>query len=126
MRRSDNGLWGLPGGYVELGESVHAAIEREVREETGARVRVGRLLGVYSDPARQVIDYGDGRRVQAVNLCFEAEAISDGEPTTPQETLEYGFFQIDALPSPFVPIHRIRIDDARAAKATAQVEARVR
>lgn len=126
MRRSDNGHWGLPGGYVELGESVHAAIEREVREETGAQIRVGRLIGVYSDPARQVIDYGAGRRVQAVNLCFEAEAISDGKPTTPQETLEQGYFRIDALPAPFVPIHRIRIDDARNAKATAQAAACVR
>jgi ADP-ribose pyrophosphatase YjhB (NUDIX family) len=112
MRRSDNGLWGLPGGYVEPGESVVDATAREVREETGWRVRVGRLVGVYSDPARQVIAYADGRRVQAVNLCFEAVAVEAGEPTTPDETLDTGYFAPEALPEALVPIHGIRIEDA--------------
>src|ERR1051325_4042675 len=50
QRRSDNGLWGLPGGGVEPGESVSAAIVREVREETGLDVTPVRLVGVYSAP----------------------------------------------------------------------------
>lgn len=112
MRRSDNEHWGLPGGYVEPGESVVAAAVREVHEETGYEVAVGRLVGVYSDPARQVIAYPDGRRVQAVNLCFEALAGEGGEPTTPEETLEVGFHPWNRLPDPFVPIHRIRVEDA--------------
>lgn len=112
MRRSDNGQWGLPGGYVERGESVAAAVAREVFEETGVRIRPGRLLGVYSDPQRQVIAYPDGARVQAVNLCFEARAEGRGEPTTPEESLGVGWFAPDALPEPFVPIHRIRVEDA--------------
>jgi ADP-ribose pyrophosphatase YjhB (NUDIX family) len=115
MRRSDNGMWGLPGGYVEPGESVSQAAAREVREETGWRVEIGRLVGVYSDPARQVIDYGDGRRVHAVNLCFTAEPREALAPTTPHEVLDIGFFGCDALPRPFVPIHEIRIADAFAA-----------
>jgi len=114
MRRSDNGHWGLPGGYVERGESVSEAVMREVFEETGVRIAVGRLIGVYSDPARQVIAYADGNRVQAVNLCFEGEAVGAGEATTPEETLEFGYFQPDRLPDPFVPIHSIRIEDALA------------
>ena len=48
MRRSDNGYWGLPGGFVELGESVTEATRREVFEETGWEVAVGALIGVYS------------------------------------------------------------------------------
>ena len=112
MRRSDNGFWGLPGGYVDPGESVAQAAAREVLEETGWSVEVGRLVGVYSDPARQVIDYGGGDRVQAVNLCFEALALEPGEPTTPEETLEIGFFVWNALPEPFVPIHTVRVEDA--------------
>ena len=112
MRRSDNRHWGLPGGYVEPGESVTAAVAREVCEETGWSIDVGPLVGVYSDPARSVIDYGGGRRVQSVNLCFRARALEPGEPTTPEETLEVGFFAREALPEPFVPIHLPRIDDA--------------
>ena len=112
MKRSDNRHWGLPGGYVEPGETVVCATCRDVREETGYEIEVGRLIGVYSDPRIQVIEYDDRRRVQAINLCFEAVAGDCGELTTPEETLELGFFAADALPRPFVPIHEIRLADA--------------
>jgi len=112
MQRSDNGNWGLPGGYVEIGESVTTAAAREVLEETGLRVELGRLVGVYSDPALQVVAYPDGRRVHVVNLCFEARPLGTSEPTTPEETLATGYFEPDALPEPLVPIHAIRIRDA--------------
>ncbi|MCH2170085.1 NUDIX domain-containing protein [Myxococcota bacterium] len=121
MQRSDNGCWGLPGGHVEPGESVVEATVREVLEETGYAIEVGRLIGVYSDPARQVVQYPDGRRVQAVNLCFEAVAGERGEPTTPEETLATGFFVLDALPEPFVPPHEIRISDVIAADPVVRV-----
>ena len=121
MQRSDNGQWGLPGGYVEPGESVVAATAREVAEETGVQIEVGRLLGVYSDPALQVIAYPDGERVQAVNLCFEARPIAQGEPTTPEETLATGYFAASVLPDPLVPIHRVRIQDALAGADRVQV-----
>jgi 8-oxo-dGTP diphosphatase len=44
--------WALPGGFVELGETVEAAARREAREETGLEVELTGLLGVYSDPGR--------------------------------------------------------------------------
>ena len=135
MRRSDNGHWGLPGGFVEVGESVSNAARREVFEETGWRVELGALIGVYSDPATQVVDYlpadasgpeeapaGSRRgRVQVVNLCFRAEALEQGEPSTPEETLELGFFAADSLPTPFVPIHRVRLEDGLAGRDAATV-----
>jgi ADP-ribose pyrophosphatase YjhB (NUDIX family) len=115
MCRSDNEHWGVPGGYVEPGESVVEATKREVLEETGYAIDVERLIGVYSDPSRQIIAYPDGRRVQAVNLCFEAfpqPGVEPVAPTTPEETKNLGFFPIDSLPRPFVPIHDIRVSDA--------------
>ena len=121
MQRSDNGQWGLPGGYVETGESVGLATAREVLEETGVRIQVGRLIGVYSDPGVQVIAYPDGERVQAVNLCFEARPVGEGVASTPQESLATGYFEPRLLPEPFVPIHRVRLRDALAGEAQAQV-----
>ncbi len=122
IRRADNALWGLPGGHVEPGESVAQATAREVLEETGFEIEVGRLIGVYSDPARQTVESSSGERSQYVNLCFEARVTAElGGPTTPGETLATGFFPADALPEPFVPIHEIRIEDAAAREPAARV-----
>ena len=99
------------------------AARREVREETGFTIELGRLIGVYSDPEVQVVEYDrpDRGRVQIVNLCFHAEARTQGERTTPEETLEIGFFRPDVLPEALVPIHAIRVEDGLAGRAEAAI-----
>ncbi len=49
VKRTDNGLWCIPGGHVDLGETLAQACLRELYEETGLRAEVVRLIGIYSD-----------------------------------------------------------------------------
>lgn len=110
-RRTDNGRWCLPGGAMESGESVAEACEREVWEETGLKVRVKRLLGIYSNPDQLVV-YNDGNKVFMVVLNFEAEAI-DGELGLSNETTEAGYFSLVEMENmPMHGQHKNRIEDA--------------
>jgi 8-oxo-dGTP pyrophosphatase MutT (NUDIX family) len=94
-RRTDNGQWCLPGGAIEAGESVSEACAREVWEETGLRVQVTRLTGVYSDPNKLVV-YADGHKAHIVALSFEAEIIG-GAPGPSNEVTEWGYFSLEEM-----------------------------
>jgi ADP-ribose pyrophosphatase YjhB (NUDIX family) len=98
-RRADSGQWGIPGGYMEAGESLTEACTREVWEETGLEVRVTRLIGVYTTP-HLLVEYPDGNRRQLVVLHFEAEPVG-GTLQAGDETTEVGYFtrqEVDQLP----------------------------
>ncbi|HEX3012902.1 MAG TPA: NUDIX hydrolase [Methanobacterium sp.] len=57
------GSWALPGGFVELGETVESAVVREAKEETGLEVEIIKLVGVYSNPERDP-------RGHTVTVCY--------------------------------------------------------
>jgi len=118
QQRSDGGQWGLPGGSLEIGESVTEGVIREVREETGLTVTVGRLVGVYSEPKLQVVRYPDGNVWHYVNVCFEC-AVQSGTLTTCDETLALRWVPLTRLPVTLLANHRIRIRDARRRRAAA-------
>ena len=109
-RRTDNGQWCLPGGGMDAGESVAEACEREVWEETGLRVRVKRLVGVYSH-SDQLVVYPDGNKAHIVALHFEAEVIG-GKPGLSNETTDFGYFTEDQIQGlEFLGRHKERIMD---------------
>ena len=120
-RRTDNGLWCLPGGALDPGESAAEACVREVEEETGLQVRVKRLVGVYSDP-NQLVVYPDGNKVQVVALNFEVELLG-GELGLSDETTDAGYFSLAEMGSmPMVVPHVRRIEDALADQAEAFIK----
>ncbi len=109
-RRADNGQWCLPGGALESGESAAEACEREVLEETGLRVRVRRLVGVYSHPDQLVV-YPDGNKAFIVALHFTADVLG-GELGLSNETTDYGYFSLDEMQDlEFLGRHKERILD---------------
>ena len=115
-RRRDTGLWCLPGGIMESGESVAEAVVREVREETGLDVVPGQLVGVYSSPDL-LVSYADGTRHHPVVLCFRCDVVG-GALRLSDETTDVGFFRTDELPDVVEP-HRQRVSDALAGSVAA-------
>jgi ADP-ribose pyrophosphatase YjhB (NUDIX family) len=95
IRRSDSGLYAIPGGAVELGETLTAAVRREVVEETGVDVEVTGLVGVYSDP-EHVIEFSDGEVRQEFSVCFRAVPVG-GDPRTSAESTEVFWARPDEL-----------------------------
>ena len=120
QQRSDGGQWGLPGGGVEIGETVTDAVVREVFEETGLHAAVRLMVGVYSDPAFQVVRYPDGNVWHYINVCFEC-TVRGGTLTTCDETLALDWFATGRLPAAILPNHVVRIRDARRRRAAAFV-----
>lgn len=102
-KRKDCGLWGLPGGKIEPGESIIKAAMREAKEETNLTIQVERLLGVYSEPQDRIVTYLDnGDVVQLVDIILAATIVS-GELSYSSESEDLQFYDPMALPSDIVP-----------------------
>ncbi|MFI5984366.1 NUDIX domain-containing protein [Streptomyces sp. NPDC051555] len=85
QRRRDNDLWALPGGGMDMGDSLPGTAVREVREETGLDVEITGLVGTYTDP-RHVIEYGDGEVRRQFNVCFTARIVGGGLAVSEEST----------------------------------------
>jgi ADP-ribose pyrophosphatase YjhB (NUDIX family) len=94
-RRSDNERWALPGGAMDIGETIAQCAEREVREETGLTVKAYRIVGIYSDPGH-VFAYSDGEVRQEFSVCFACQILG-GEISGSKESLEVRFWPIEEV-----------------------------
>jgi len=108
QRRADSGNWALPGGAMEMHESLIDSVVREVREETGYDIEVTGLVGTYTDP-RHIIAYTDGEVRRQFNICYTAK-ITGGELAISSESTELRFVapgELDDLP--MHPTQRLRL-----------------
>ena len=116
VRRIDDGYWELPGGRVEVGETVAQAVIREVAEESGVAIALTGLSGVYSDPTHVLLD-PDGTVHQQLALCFHATPSTSGSTEAPRpdgiETLEAAWCApADLANLAMHPAMRLRVRDA--------------
>ena len=108
QRRGDSNKWGFPGGAIEPGKTPETTAVREVKEETGLDVSVGRLIGVYTD-----LDmvYPNGDQAQSIVIAYELK-IKGGELCCDQnETLELKYFSKEGKPKLFTGSHEALWND---------------
>lgn len=84
------GYWDTPGGFVRPGESLEECVRRELREEAGVEIEVGRLVLTAPDV------YGDSGE-EIVNAFYECRLVS-GDPEPDDDVAELRWFEPDALP----------------------------
>lgn len=93
VREISDGLWTLPGGFVDVNESAGEAIVREIFEESGYETKIVKMIGLYD---RQKHEHPP--QWPHIYKCFFLCEIIGGEATPSIETSEIGFFAQDELP----------------------------
>ena len=104
--------WAIPGGFVDVGESLEHAAIREAKEETSLNVELTSLLGIYSNPQRDP-------RNHTVTAVYIAQA--HGTPIAADDAKTYGLLSFDNLPKQLAFDHAQVLEDYQQFRATGQV-----
>ncbi len=99
------GRWSIPGGAVDVGESVAAAVQREIEEETGLKVTVGELVEVFE----RIIPDPQGKILYHYVLLDYLCQVTGGRLRAFSDALEVGFFPLEALESLNTPRETVRV-----------------
>jgi ADP-ribose pyrophosphatase YjhB (NUDIX family) len=87
IRRTDNQNWAVPGGAIDLGESMVQAAVRETKEESGIDCSITGLVGIYTDPKHVILYTSNGEARQEFSILLAARA-TGGAPTPSDESSE--------------------------------------
>jgi ADP-ribose pyrophosphatase YjhB (NUDIX family) len=116
IRRTDNDNWAVPGGAIDLGESVAQAAVRETREESGIECEITGIVGIYSDPKHVLLYTSNGEVRQEFSIVLTARPLS-GQPTPSSETSEVRWVPLSEVREYTMDRSmRIRINDYLARK----------
>jgi 8-oxo-dGTP pyrophosphatase MutT (NUDIX family) len=107
VQRRDNGKWEIPGGILELHESIHDGVRREVEEETGVLIEPERLTGVYKN-----------LKLGVVALVFRARTIG-GQPGPTEESQRVDWWTRETVTAQMAETFAIRVTDALDAEQPA-------
>ncbi|WP_336881124.1 NUDIX hydrolase [Priestia koreensis] len=103
LQKRRDGLWGVPGGFIELGESTEEAGRREVLEETGIEVGKLDLVGVFSGK-HHYVKLPNGDEFYPVTIAYVSKEIKGGNlKADGKETIEAKFFEANELPEELNP-----------------------
>jgi 8-oxo-dGTP diphosphatase len=100
VQRRDNGKWEIPGGVLELDESIHDGLRREVEEETGLLIEPDAVTGIYKNI-----------KLGVVALVFTAR-ITSGEPHPTDESAAIAWWPLDEVTTQMAQVFAIRVQDA--------------
>ena len=96
QRRMDGGVWGIPGGLIEIGETLEESVKREVYEETNLSISGLELFGLYSGE-KGLTTYPNGDKVFSIQIIFSVYRYR-GVLEKNNESIELTFFSRDELP----------------------------